>query len=108
MVKIFFIRRCCSHAADGSLKRLANSKTMNLSEVTEFLPSFRKIMKHFKLSGTKKIHIYFHRVNFEVLLYHFLIHFFPTLISKLSFALHPEHNLKEFYRYDYIHLRQNC
>ena len=47
--------RCGSHAADGSLKRLANSKTMNVSEVSdEFLPSFRKIMKHFKLSGMFK------------------------------------------------------
>ena len=44
-----------SHAADGLLKRLANSKTMNVSEVSdEFLPSFRKIMKHFKLSGMFK------------------------------------------------------
>ena len=43
--------RCSSHAADGSLKRLANSKTMNVEEVTEFLPFFRKIMKHFSLSG---------------------------------------------------------
>ena len=44
--------RCGSHAADGSLKRLSNSKTMNVLEVPDkFLPSFRKIMKHFKLSG---------------------------------------------------------
>ena len=47
--------RCGSHAADGSLKRLANSKTMNVSEVSdEFLPNFRKIMKRFKLSGMFK------------------------------------------------------
>ena len=47
--------RCGSHAADGSLKRLANSKTMNVSEVSdEFLSSFRKIMKHFRLSGMFK------------------------------------------------------
>ena len=45
-----FIRRG-SHAADGLLKRLANSKTMNVSEVSdEFLPSFRKTTKHFKWS----------------------------------------------------------
>ena len=44
--------RCGSHAGDGLLKRLANSKTMNAPEVSdEFLPSFRKIMMHFKLSG---------------------------------------------------------
>ena len=47
--------RCGSHAADGLLKRLDNSKTMNVSEVSdEFLPSFRKIMKHFKLSSMFK------------------------------------------------------
>ena len=47
--------RCGSHAADGWLKRLANSKTMNVSEVSdEFLPSFKKIMKYFKLSGMSK------------------------------------------------------
>ena len=47
--------RCGSHAADGSLKRLANSKTMNVSEVSdEFLSSFRKIMKHFRLSSMFK------------------------------------------------------
>ena len=52
---IFYFIRCGSHAADGSLKRLANSKTMNVSEVSdEFLPSFRKIMKHFKLGGMFK------------------------------------------------------
>ena len=43
--------RCGSHAADGSLKRLANSKTMNVPEVSEWLVYFRKVMKHFKLSG---------------------------------------------------------
>ena len=62
--------RCGSHAADGSLKRLANSKTMNVSEVSsEFLPSLRKIMKHFKLSGinlikflsSSTLHVFFFR-----------------------------------------------
>ena len=43
--------RCAAHAADGCLKRLANSKTMCVVEVSEFLPYFRKIMKHFALSG---------------------------------------------------------
>ena len=52
--------RCGSHAADGSWKRLANSKTMNVSEVSdEFLPRFRKIMKHFKLRGMFKNQIHF-------------------------------------------------
>ena len=43
--------RYVSHTVDGSLKRMANSKTMNVAEVTEFLSDFRKIMKHFKLCG---------------------------------------------------------
>ena len=47
--------RCGSHAADGSLKRMANSKTMNVQEVSDFLPAFRKIMKHFKLSGKSTV-----------------------------------------------------
>ena len=37
--------RCGSHAADGSLKRLASSITMNVSEVTEFLPPFPKVVR---------------------------------------------------------------
>ena len=43
--------RCVVDAGDGSLKRMANSKTMNVEAVTEFLPSFRKAMRHFQLSG---------------------------------------------------------
>ena len=43
--------RCVVHAGDGSLKRMANSKTMNVEAVTEFLGPFRKVMKHFQLSG---------------------------------------------------------
>ena len=43
--------RCVVHAADGSLKRLANSKTMNVPEISEFLPPFRTILKHFQKSG---------------------------------------------------------
>ena len=55
---ILYFIRCGSHAADGSLKHLANSKIMNVSEVSdEFLPSFRKIMKHFKLGGMSKIYL---------------------------------------------------
>ena len=47
--------RCGSHAANGLLKHVANSKTVNVSEMSdEFLPSFRKKMKHFKLSGMFK------------------------------------------------------
>ena len=51
----YFFIRCGSHAADGSWKRLANSKTMDVLEVSdESLPSFRKMMKHFTLSGMFK------------------------------------------------------
>ena len=32
--------RCESHAADGSLERIVNLKTINISAVTEFLPFF--------------------------------------------------------------------
>ena len=43
--------RCVVHAADGSSKRLANSKTMNVQEVTDFVQNFRKVMKHFQNSA---------------------------------------------------------
>ena len=43
--------QCATHTADGSLKRMANPKSMNVAEVIEFLPYFRKVIKHFKLSG---------------------------------------------------------
>ena len=38
---------CVAKAADGSLKRLTNSKTMNVSEISEFVPPFC----HFQQSG---------------------------------------------------------
>ena len=40
--------RCVAHAVDGSLKRLANSKAMNMQELTDFVQNFRKVMKHFQ------------------------------------------------------------
>ena len=43
--------RCVVHAGDSSLKQMANSKTMNVEAVTEFLAPFRKVMEHFQLSG---------------------------------------------------------
>ena len=43
--------RCVFHAADGSSKRLANSKAMNVQEVTDFVQNFRKVMKHFQNSA---------------------------------------------------------
>ena len=36
--------RCGCLDADGFLKIMANSKTMNVGAVTEFLPFFQKIM----------------------------------------------------------------
>ena len=39
------------YAADGSIRRLTNSKTMNVPEVSEFLPTLRSILRHFQLSG---------------------------------------------------------
>ena len=36
--------RCVSQAADGPLRRLTNSKTINVPEITEFLPCFRTIL----------------------------------------------------------------
>ena len=45
------IIRCVFHAADGSSKRLANSKAMNVQEVTDFVQNFRKVMKHFQNSA---------------------------------------------------------
>ena len=46
--------RCVVHAADGSVKRMTNSKTMNfpdLSELSEFIPNLKAILCHFQLSG---------------------------------------------------------
>ena len=42
--------RCSSHAAHGSMKRLASSKTMCVEEVVEFVTLIRPILKHFKNS----------------------------------------------------------
>lgn len=43
--------RCVVHAADGSIKRMTNSKTMNLQAVSDFLPALRSVLRHFQLSG---------------------------------------------------------
>ena len=48
---IFPSIRCVGPAADGPLKRLTNSKTMNVSEISEFVPPFRTILRHFQQSG---------------------------------------------------------
>ena len=42
--------RYVAHAADGSLKRLTNSKTMNVSEISEFVLPFHTILHHFQQS----------------------------------------------------------
>ena len=39
-----------SHAADGSVKRMVNSKTMNVKEISEFLPPLCAALLHFQLS----------------------------------------------------------
>ena len=43
--------RCVVHAADGTIKRMVNSKTMNVDYVSEFLPFYRTILRHFQQSG---------------------------------------------------------
>ena len=40
--------------ADGTLKRLARSKTMNVEEVTTFYECIRSIIKHFQCSVKDK------------------------------------------------------
>ena len=43
--------RCSAHAAHGSMKRLAGSKTMCVQEVVEYAAQIRPVLKHFKNSG---------------------------------------------------------
>ena len=47
-VLVFPRTRRVAQAADGSLKRLTNSKTMNVSEIPEFLPLILTIFPNFK------------------------------------------------------------
>ena len=43
---------CCSaHAASGSIKRMAYSKTMQVEEVVTFTSGICPILQHFQLSG---------------------------------------------------------
>ncbi|XP_072024708.1 uncharacterized protein [Amphiura filiformis] len=42
--------RCTSHTADGTLKRLAKSRTMNVLEVTTLYESLRVVMSHIAYS----------------------------------------------------------
>ena len=43
--------RCSAHAAHGSARRLATSKTMSVQEVVENATKLRPVLKHFKNSG---------------------------------------------------------
>ena len=43
--------RCSAHAAHGSARRLATSKTMSVQEVVEYAINLRPVLKHFKNSG---------------------------------------------------------
>ena len=43
--------RCSAHAAHGSMRRLASSKTMSVPEVVEFATNIRPVLKHFKNNG---------------------------------------------------------
>ena len=44
---------CVVHAADGPVKRITNSKTMNFPDLSEFIPTLKAIMHHFQLSGKR-------------------------------------------------------
>ena len=46
--------RCSAHAASGSIKRLAQSKTMNVQEVTICYECLRTVIKHFESSIKNK------------------------------------------------------
>ena len=43
--------RCVFHAADGSVKRMSNSKTKNFPDLSEFIQTLKAILCHFQLSG---------------------------------------------------------
>ena len=43
--------RCTIPAADGSIKRITNSKTRNLQVISDFLPDLCSVLRHFQLSG---------------------------------------------------------
>ena len=42
---------CAVHAADGSVKQMTNSKTMNFPDLLEFIPTLKAILYHLQLSG---------------------------------------------------------
>ena len=50
--------RCAAHTASGSIKRLTNSKTMNVSEVTTCYETLRTVIKHFESSVKNKELLY--------------------------------------------------
>ena len=47
--------RCVLHAADSSIKRKTNSKTMNIQELSDFLPSFQSVLRHVQLSEKRTV-----------------------------------------------------
>ena len=49
--------RCIVHAADRSVTRMTNSKLMNFSDLSEFTPALKVILKYFQLSGKGIAHL---------------------------------------------------
>ena len=47
--------RCVLHVADSSIKRKTNSKTMNIQELSDFLPSFQSVLRHVQLSEKRTV-----------------------------------------------------
>ena len=46
--------RCSAHAADGSLKRIARSKTMSVDQVVSLYEALRSVVAHFENSSKSK------------------------------------------------------
>ena len=47
--------RCVVHAADSSIKRITNSKTINIQELSDFLLSFESVLRHVQLSEKRTV-----------------------------------------------------
>ena len=70
---------CTIHTADKSIKRPTNSKTMNVPEVSEFLPALQSILMHFKLSRRNTVMLNDALEGLDMKTVHML--FFPTRTS---------------------------
>ena len=46
--------RCSSHAADGSLKRIAKSESMSVEEVKSLYLTLRSVVRHFHCNVKSK------------------------------------------------------